>query len=145
MQYSDAGYAMTRGFEGLRLKAYQDGAGVWTIGYGSTLPIVHPGETITEAQAEARLIDDMRVAVYVVNALVQVPLTQGQFDALVDFTFNLGQGTFRRSTLLAMVNRRDFDGAADQFGLWVHAGGKVEPGLVARRKAEMDMFMGVGN
>jgi lysozyme len=144
MQYSSEGLALTKRFEGLRLSAYRDGAGVLTIGYGHTGADVHEGQTITEPEAEALLLGDMRTAIAVVNELVKVLLTQGQFDSLVDFTYNLGQGTFRRSNLLALVNRRDFSGAARQFGLWVHAGGKVELGLVNRRKAEADMFTGVG-
>lgn len=143
MQHSTEGLALTKRFEGLRLTAYRDGAGVWTIGFGHTGADVYEGRTISDPEAEALLLGDMKTAIATVNSLVTVPLTQGQFDALVDFTFNLGSGTFKRSRLLAMVNRRDFGGAAGQFGLWVFAGGKIEPGLVTRRKAEMQMFTGV--
>lgn len=142
MQFSEAGLTLTKRAEGLRLSAYRDGGGVLTIGHGHTGPDVHEGQTITPEQATALLSGDLRTAIACVNELVRVPITQGQFDALVDFTFNLGAGTFRRSTLLALVNRRDFAGAAAQFGLWVHAAGQVEPGLVARRKAEMELFNG---
>lgn len=142
MQYSQAGYTLTKGYEGLRLHAYQDVAGVWTIGYGSTVPTVHPGDVITQEEADARLVANMADAVQAVNSLVKVPLTQGQFDALVDFTYNLGQGTLSRSTLLAMVNRGDFAGAAAQFSQWVHAGGKVNAGLIRRRRDEAAMFTG---
>jgi lysozyme len=121
---------------------YRDGARVLTIGFGHTGPDVHERQTITEPEAEALLLGDMKTAIATVNSLVTVPLNQGQFDALVDFTFNLGSGTFKRNRLLAMVNRSDFAGSACQFGLWVFAGGKIEPGLVTRRKAEMQMFTG---
>jgi len=141
-QYSAAGLAMTKSFEGLRLTAYQDVAGVWTIGYGSTIPTVHPGEAITEQEAEQRLAVDMATAISVVNELVTVVITQGQFDAMVDFCFNVGQGNYRNSTLLHKVNGGDFAGAAAQFPLWDKAGGAVLEGLLRRRKAEATMFMG---
>ena len=103
LQYSAAGLAMTKSFEGLRLTAYQDVVGVWTIGYGSTIPTVHPGEVISEQEAEQRLVADMATAISVVNELVTVVITQGQFDGMVDFTYNEGQGSFRNSTLLRMT------------------------------------------
>lgn len=146
MQYSRQGMALTKRFEGLRLSAYRDGAGVLTIGRGHTGKDVYEGQTITEAQADTLLARDMAFAVSCVNSWVnwkKVTLTQGQFDALVDFTYNAGVGNFRSSSLLRLVNAGDFTNAAQQFALWVHAGGKVEPGLVIRRKAEMQMFTGV--
>lgn len=141
MDYSNSGLELTKSFEGLRLTAYRDGAGVLTIGYGHTGPEVHEGLVITEAEAEMLLRRDMADAVAWVNGLVKVTLTQGQFDALVDFTYNAGRGSFRGSTLLRMVNAGDFKGAEGQFGLWVHAGGEVEPGLVRRRAAEAALFL----
>ena len=76
-----------------------------------------------------------------VNQHVHVPLTQHQFDALVSFVFNLGAGNFRTSTLLKKLNARDYDGAAQEFGRWVQAGGKTLPGLVRRREAESALFL----
>lgn len=140
MEYSGAGLALTKSFEGLRLKAYQDSGGIWTIGYGSTGPDVHEGMTVDEAWATARLLSDLQMAVRCVNGAVRVPLKQFQFDPLVDFTYNAGRGSFLGSSLLHDVNREDFASAAEQFGLWVHAGGKVVPGLVRRRAAEAAMF-----
>jgi lysozyme len=140
--YSEAGMALTKGFEGLRLAAYQDCAGVWTIGYGHTGPDVFPGDTITEAEAEALLRADLAWAVACVHRAVTTELTQPQFDALVDFCFNAGRGNFLGSTLLHKVNAGDPDGAAAQFGLWIHAGGAVVPGLVRRRRAEAALFSG---
>jgi lysozyme len=140
--YSEKGLAMTKGFEGLSLKAYQDCAGVWTIGYGHTGPALIAGMTISEADAEALLRADLADAVACVNRAVHVPISQGQFDALVDFCFNAGRGNLLQSTLLRKVNLGDFGGAAAQFGLWVHAGGEVVAGLVRRRKAEAEMFTG---
>src|SRR5271165_5063255 len=100
MTYSEAGLELTKRFEGLRLKAYQDDGGVWTIGYGHTGKDVKPRMTITEAKADDLLRSDVHTAVDAVSRLVTVPLTQGQFDALVDFVFNLGPTKFAGSTLL---------------------------------------------
>jgi lysozyme len=139
-QYSDAGMALTKSFEGLRLAAYKDVAGVWTIGYGHVGPTACAGKTITESEAEALLREDLQAAVACVNRAVTAEVSQGQFDAMVDFCFNAGRGSFLGSTLLKKVNAGDFAGAAAQFGLWVHAGGEAVPGLVRRRKAEAEMF-----
>jgi lysozyme len=139
--YSDAGLALTKSFEGLRLTAYQDCAGVWTIGYGHTGPGVHEGQTITEFEAEALLRTDLAAAVACVNRAVTEAITQPQFDALVDFCFNAGRGSFLGSTLLRLINAGDPSAAVAQFGLWVHAGGAVVAGLVRRRKAEADLFV----
>ena len=141
--YSDAGIALTKGFEGLRLKAYQDCGGVLTIGYGHTGPDVVEGMTIDEAQAEALLRADVQAAVDCVNRAVTTVIAQNQFDALVDFCFNVGCGGLLNSTLLRKVNAEDFAGAAAQFALWVHAGGEVVAGLVRRRKLEAEMFTGL--
>jgi len=116
-QYSDNGLALTKSFEGLRLTAYQDCGGVWTIGYGHTGPDVHAGLTITEADADAWLRTDVSEAVTCVNRAVNVPITQNQFDALVDFCFNCGRGSLLQSTLLRKLNIGDFTGAAEQFAL----------------------------
>ena len=139
--YSSTGLALTRAFEGLRLSAYQDCAGVWTIGYGHTGPEVHRGQCITESEAEALLRADLAGAVRCVRQAVRVDLAQHQFDALVDFCYNAGRGSFLGSSLLRYVNRAQFESAAAQFGLWVHAGGKIVPGLVRRRAAEAALFL----
>ena len=140
--YSKDGLALTQEFEGCRLKAYQDQVGVWTIGYGHTGPGVVDGLTITQEQADALLASDITAASSFVNQVVTVPLKQNQFDALVDFAFNLGRAALGGSTLLKMLNVSNFDGAAGQFLLWVHAGGKVVAGLQRRRRAEQAMFNG---
>ncbi len=140
-RYSDKGLALTKSFEGLRLTAYQDVAGVWTVGYGHTGPAILDGMTISEADAEALLRADLADAITCVNRAVRVEITQNQFDALVDFCFNAGRGNFLQSMLLRKVNLEDFAGAVVQFGFWVHAGEKVVPGLVRRRKAEAALFV----
>jgi len=142
LEYSGSGLALTCSFEGLRLQAYQDSVGRWTIGYGHTGPEVRAGLSITEAEAEALLRSDVAAAVTCVQRAVQTAINQDQFDALVDFCFNTGRGNFLNSTLLKMVNRGDFSSAADQFGLWVHAGPQVCHGLVRRRAAEAALFAG---
>lgn len=138
--YSEQGLALTRSFEGLHLEAYRDCAGVLTIGYGHTGVDVHEGQTISEADAESLLRADLADAITCVNRSVKTEILQNQFDALVDFCFNAGRGNFQQSTLLKKVNGGDFAGAAAQFGLWVHAGGVVIPGLVRRRGAEAALF-----
>ena len=145
MSFSDEGLALTRQFEGLRLTAYQDCAGIWTIGYGHTGADVAPGQTITEAEAEDLLRGDVGTAVACVNQAVTVAIEQNQFDALVDFCFNAGAHALTTSTLLRCLNAGNFDDAAAQFGLWVHAGGQIVPGLVKRRAAEAAMFQGAAN
>jgi lysozyme len=137
--YSSDGLHLTEQFEGDRLVAYQDSKGVWTIGYGHTRGVV-AGMTCTQEQADQWLAEDIAWAASEVNKLVHVPLTQAEFDSLVDFTFNCGAGSFDHSTLLKLVNAGDYAGAAAQFGDWVYAGGKKLPGLVTRRAAEATLF-----
>ncbi len=139
MTYSKSGLQLTENFEGCRLTAYQDDGGVWTLGYGHTR-MVHEGSVCTQAQAVAWLMDDVQNAAGAVNRLVTVTLTQDEFDALVDFVFNLGVGNFAKSTLLRLLNKGDFAGAADQFDLWDHDDGKIVQGLLRRRLAEEKEF-----
>ncbi|AIB15809.1 muraminidase (plasmid) [Azospirillum argentinense] len=135
--------ALVRHFEGLYLKAYLCPAGVPTIGYGHTAG-VRMGQTINGLQTEVYLRADMADAARDVYRLVKVPLTDRQRGALTSFVFNLGAGTLRDSTLLRLLNQRDYEGAAGQFGQWVFAtvdGVKTRlPGLVKRRAAESLMF-----
>ena len=141
--YSESGIEFTKRFEGLRREAYRDAGGVWTIGYGHTGVEVHEGLIWTPEQAEEALRMDIAGPVGFVNRVVKQPLEQRQFDALVDFCFNCGAGNLERSELLRKVNAGDMRGAAAQFGLWVHdANGATLPGLVARRRAEVEMFLG---
>jgi lysozyme len=144
MTTSEAGIELIKQSEGLRLEAYQDSAGVWTIGYGNTYG-VREGDTCTQEWAEERLQDDVRRAEAHVTRLVKLPLMQGQFDALVSFVFNLGYYALFRSTLLRKLNAGDYSGAADEFLRWNHAGGKVLKGLTRRREAERHMFLGGSN
>lgn len=129
-------------FEGLRLEAYKCPAGVWTIGYGHTRGVI-PGDVITEAEAEALLAEDLEDSEDAVRAFVNVELNQNQFDALVSFVYNLGSGNFNSSTLLRKLNNGDYLGAANEFNRWNKAGGVVLSGLVRRRNAEANLFIGV--
>ena len=133
--------ALIEKFEGLRLTAYQDMVGVWTIGYGHTGPDVKAGLTITQQQAEQLLINDLARFNNGVNALVTVKINQNQFDALISFSYNLGLGSLQQSTLLRLLNAGNFQAAADQFPRWDRAGGKEVAGLLARRNAERALFL----
>lgn len=150
LSLSAAGLDLIARSEGFVATVYDDAAGHATIGYGHLL---HLGPataedrakwgTITDARAREILRDDAKQAQASVRRLVNVPLAQGEFDALVDFAFNLGGGNLESSTLLRLLNAGDRDGAAGQFAKWNKAGGKVLRGLVERRLAEERMFRGL--
>ena len=140
MEYSKQGLALTENFESCRLSAYQDVKGVWTCGWGHTGPEVEEGFSMTQNQADTQLVVDLQRAEDMVDSCVTVPLTQGQYDALVDFAFNLGTNAERGSTLLKLVNENDMADAANQFQLWDHASGQVVAGLLRRRLAEEQEF-----
>jgi lysozyme len=140
MKTSSTGRALIRNAEGDKLTAYYCPAGVLTIGVGHTGPDVKPGMKITQAQSDALLSADLAKFEKAVMNAVKVPLTQNQFDALVSFTYNLGEGNLRSSTLLKRVNAGDMAGAAAEFAKWNKAGGKVLAGLTKRRAAEAALF-----
>lgn len=139
MKTSDSGIDMIKSFEGLRLTAYKDSAGVWTIGYGHTKG-ARRGQRITAQQAEDFLREDLEVAERAVSGL-GVRLNQARFDALVSFTFNLGGGWTRRSGLLTKINDKDWPRVPMEMTKWVHAGGRPLLGLARRRVAEAEMFV----
>ncbi len=140
MEYSGGGLRLTKQFESCRLTAYRDVKGILTIGWGHTGPEVVEGLVWTQEQADQALYDDTMDAQDCVNAVVKVPLTQGEFDALVDFTFNAGRTAFKGSTMLALLNQSNYHGAAGEFEKWDHASGKVVAGLLRRRIAEEQEF-----
>jgi lysozyme len=144
---SAEGLALVKEFEGLRLKAYKCPAGVWTIGYGHTsaagAPEVREGMEITKAEAEEILKRDMVQYEKGVEKLVKIKITQGQFDALVDFAYNAGVGALAKSTLLKRVNEERFDDVPAEFMKWTKGGGKELPGLVRRRRAEVKLWRGL--
>ena len=132
-------------WEGLRLKAYRDVVGVWTIGYGHT-HTVKPGMVITEKEAEKLLRYDLSWSEEAVANSVKATITQPMFDALVSLCFNIGAGAFRKSTLLRLLNSGNYEGAAQQFRVWnkgtdPKTGQKVViKGLTNRRADEELMF-----
>ena len=124
---------------------YLDAAGLPTIGYGHQL--VHPEyfpNGISEAQATNLLTNDLRDAEQAVTRLAKVALAQGQFDALVDFCFNVGAGKLASSTLLKDLNAGLYEAAADQLLNWDHVGMEEMAGLKARREAEFQLWHGKG-
>ncbi|HWD89924.1 MAG TPA: lysozyme [Mucilaginibacter sp.] len=152
MKLSDHGINAIKNFEGLSLPAYRDVAGVWTIGYGSTRyhdgHPVKPGDRLAnEQQASALFSNTLGQYEEAVNQYVKVPLAQNQFDALVSFTYNVGTGGLRESTLLKKLNEKDYAGAADQFLVWnkitdPKTGEKVAcKTLVDRRNEERQLFL----
>lgn len=143
MRFSAKGLALLKQAEGFRCLTYLDAAGYPTIGYGHRL--VHPEcypQGITEAQAQVILEWDVCEAERAVERLVTVPLTQGQYDALVDFTYNLGSGQLAASTLLHDLNAGGYEAAAGELLRWDHAGTQELPALKARREAEFCLWSG---
>lgn len=145
MKIGNKGISLIKEFEGLRLRAYDDGIGVQTIGIGTIRypngVKVKKGDVITEEQAEQFLRHDLNTFEKVINEVIKVPITQNQYDAIVSLTYNIGATAFSRSTLLKKLNNKDYKGAADQFLVWNKAGGKVMRGLVRRREAERQLFL----
>lgn len=154
MKTSSNGRALIESFEGLILGAYDDAndkivkpgstaKGTLTIGYGHTTaagpPRVVVGQKITKEQADEILAADLSKVEADVNRLVRVPLTQHQFDSLVSFHFNTGG--LGRSSVLRLLNQKDYAGAADALLLWNRGNGQVLKGLVIRRKAERELFL----
>ena len=139
MHTSPKGIALIKEFEGLHLKAYKCPGGVWTIGYGHTAG-VKPGMVITEVQAEEFLLSDVATFEKAVSEQ-KLDLNQNMFDALVSFTFNVGVGNFKRSTLLCKIKVNPQDNSImDEFLRWVYSKGRVLPGLQRRRLAEMKLY-----
>ncbi|EMR8086351.1 lysozyme [Citrobacter freundii] len=145
---SEKGIRLIKQFEGCRLTAYPDpgtGGDPWTIGYGWTHPVdgkpVKRGMTIDQQTADRLLKTGLVGYENDVLKVVRVKLTQGQFDALVSFAYNVGSRALSTSTLLKKLNAGDIKGAADEFLRWNKSGGKVMPGLTNRRKAEREVFL----
>lgn len=155
---SDLGLSLIKKHEGWRAHWYRDPVGIWTIGWGTTAHVQSvqhphsPADPITKDMGEDLLLRALRHAEQTIHDHVTVPLTQGQFDALASFIYNVGVGLprhhpdgpvgFRGSTLLAKLNQGKKKAAARQFGRWIYAGGEVWDGLVHRRAAERKLFEG---
>lgn len=141
MTTSQKGIDLIKEFEGCVLKAYKCPAGVWTIGYGTTQGI-NPNMVITQAQAETFLKRDIKPVERFLNGMC-INYTQGQFDALISWIYNLGIGSFKSSTMYKYIvaKRKDVE-ITDQMVRWVNSGGKPLLGLKRRRVAEANMFLG---
>ncbi|AQX21091.1 lysozyme [Bartonella sp. CDC_skunk] len=141
---SPEGLALIKQWEGLRLNAYKDAIGVWTIGYGHTNaagePFVYEGMTITEKKAEKLLCRDLRQFEDAVERAVIVSLTNEQFAALVSFCYNVGTAAFCNSTLLKKLNKGEYEAVPSELQKWTKAGGKRLNGLVHRRAAEAGLW-----
>lgn len=146
MKVSERCLTMIKHHEGVRFKPYKCPAGLWTmgvghlIGDGKSLP-ADWNRTFTAAEVDSILATDLQRFERGVRRLCPVSLSQGQFDALVSFSFNVGLGALQRSTLRMRTNRGDKTGAAKEFMKWTKAAGKVLPGLVKRRKDEATLYM----
>lgn len=150
LRLSTAGQNLIKAFESClrpigdgRITAYMDPVGVPTIGWGHTNHHGRKfkmGDVWTQAECDGEFRSDMIRFEKAVKSLVTVPLKQWQFDALVSFSFNVGEGALGKSTLLRKVNARDFDGAALEFQKWNKGGGRVLLGLVRRRASESLLF-----
>lgn len=140
MRTSFVGRDFIKKHEGFRSEAYQDIVGVWTIGYGFTKD-VKPGDSITEEDAERRLIEELARYEDAVFEATKGKVTQSQFDALVSFAFNVGIKGMQNSSVIKAHLRGDYDAAARAFGLWNKAGGRVVNGLTRRRAAEAAMYL----
>ena len=140
MKISDAGLALIKRSEGLRLDAYLDGANVPTIGYGSTLG-VHMGQVITPGEAERKLQED--IARHDITPLLDgCPTKQCEYDAMTSLAFNIGLERFRNSTVLKRHKLGMKDAAGQAFLLWRYIAGKPSQGLLNRREAERLMYLG---
>tara|TARA_E500000081_G_scaffold133681_1_gene145492 strand:+ start:190 stop:633 length:444 start_codon:yes stop_codon:yes gene_type:complete len=139
MKCSQEGLALIKKFEGCRLKAYRCSANVLTIGYGHTGG-VKEDDTISQPEADELLENDIAKFEEYVSDNVIVELKQHQFDALVAWTFNLGVGNLRNSTMLKKLNGADYDSIPFEMRRWNKAGGKTLDGLIRRRKAEGLLF-----
>lgn len=156
MQTSEHGLELLKQWEGFELKTYKDSAGLLTIGVGHLLTkselssgkIMINGQPVkyanglTEQQALDLLSQDVKPAENSVNTNVKVPLNQNQFDALVSFTFNVGGGAFKGSTLLKVLNQKQYDAVPTQLLRWTRAGGQVVQGLLNRRQNEIKLWNG---
>lgn len=141
MEISVNGLLLLKQAEGFKSRVYKDVAGLPTIGYGHKLrPDESFSDGVTQDQASLILQGDLREVEAQVAKLVTVPLTQGQFDALVDFTYNLGAGRLQHSTLLSLLNQGHYESAANGLLKWDHSGSVEVEGLKVRREAEYKLW-----
>lgn len=128
-------------FEGCILEAYQDAAGVWTIGWGTTGVGIVEGLVISQATADAMLLGHIREVGLDLTDMFANQLKQNQFDALTSFVYNIGFNAFKQSTMCRLLKAKQYADAANEFPRWNHCAGQVLPGLTARREAEQSLFL----
>lgn len=143
---SKTGFDMIKYFEGIKLTAYLDTGGVWTIGYGTIKypdgTRVKKGDVITKEQAEAYMVNDTKWVDACLDKLIKVKVNQNQFDALASFVYNIGESQFSKSTMLALLNQGASKAkVAEQFDRWVYDNGKRIQGLANRRAKEKSLFL----
>ncbi len=146
MKSSSKGLAFTKQFEGLKLSPYLDSVGIATIGHGTTFyedgtKVTMNDSPITQDRADALLLITLNRLAASLDSCIDIDLNQNQTDALLDLTYNIGLGNFRKSTLLKLLNNEDLQAAANQILVWNKAGGKVIEGLSRRRKACRELFL----
>lgn len=143
MEISKNAIELIKKFEGFIKTPYFCPAHKLTIGYGHLISAGEkfPKKGISLGEAEELLKDDALIARNAVMRMVRVTLSQNQFDALVSFVYNIGEGNFEKSTMLRLINAGDIKNAAEEFTRWIYAGGKIQNGLLKRRRAERDLFM----
>jgi len=132
--------SMIKKWEGCKLKAYKDGGGVWTIGWGHTKG-VKENDTCTQEQADTWLQQEANEVAFGILSVTHVPLSENQLTALVSFVYNVGLTAYINSTLLKMLNQSNYQGAADQLLRWCKDNGKEVKGLLNRRKDERELFL----
>ncbi len=140
MKTSSHGISLIKRYEGFRAEPYFCPAGYLTIGYGHVIKANEKFESLSEEEAEQILQKDLLIFERSVARLVHAPINQYQFDALVSFTYNLGQGALQRSTLRQVINRHEYELAPNEFRKWIYAGGRILKGLIRRRNSEAIMF-----
>lgn len=144
MLCNQAGIDLIKEFEGCKLNSYQDQAGIWTIGYGTTGPFVTPNMTIEQATADAWLINHIDTVAAALTRMIKTPINENQFAALVSLAYNIGVGAFSNSSALGVLNEGYIDQVPAKMMLWdkITVGGQhiVDAGLVRRRQAEVNLY-----
>lgn len=133
--------AVIPSLEGVEHKPYQDVVGVWTVCYGHTGADIIKSKTYTENECQELLNKDLRAAATQIDPLIKRPIPDTTRAALYSFTYNLGAGAFRQSTLLKKINTGDTAGACNELRRWTYAGGKQWKGLMNRREIEREVCM----
>ena len=136
---SEEALALIKRWEGLKLQSYKCVAGVWTVGFGH-VATARPGMVISETQATRLLMEDLARFEAAIERLVRVPLSDGQFGALVSWAFNVGEGAAARSSLIRKLNAGEYDAVPGELARWNKVDGKVVPGLSNRRAAEAGLW-----